>query len=92
MRRIIIGAAALAAIVSFASSPHAHAAGRTECIVFEDDSFMCGTATPGRWLDRTKPMIVGCIPDGLCDSPEWREDNLYSEVVFPDDDPRYPVE
>lgn len=95
MRRIIIGAAALTAIAMFASGHPAsadHRDNRHECIVFEDDSFMCGTATPGGWLDRTQPMVVGCIPDGLCDSPDAFRgeglDNQYSEAVFPLDDPR----
>lgn len=74
MRRIIIGAAALAAIVSFASGraeaqSHPHV-WDTGCVMFEDDSFVCGHVL--YWdsdqpnIDRSRPFVTGCVPDGLC--------------------------
>lgn len=72
---IIGGLAGLLALhrptVAEASEPYT-------CIVFEDDSFACGTvwvppqeASPGGvdWsIDRSKDWVSGCIPGGLCDN------------------------
>lgn len=93
-RRIIVGAAAMLAITAF-THRQASAAPAPErvCILFEDDSFMCGsTSTDAGYLDLHRPYIVGCIPQGLCDSPDGvrgeaidgaYENNLYSEAVCP---------
>lgn len=93
MRRIIIGAAAALAITAFCGSRPAPAQASEPygCITFEDDSFVCGTLEPSRegWSDtwvlaRDRPWISGCIPGGLCDTPDTA-DQPYSEVIFPTD-------
>lgn len=107
MRRIFIGSLVVLAIAAFAGRHEAHAepaptpAYTTACIMYEDDSFQCGHVlywdTDGQpAIDHNRPFIVGCVPDALCDSPDGAVgesfDGLYSEVVFPLDDPRYPTE
>lgn len=97
MRRLMIGLVVFLAFVTYgATASHAQPAppGDTVCILFEDDSFMCGTAAQDAgYLDLHRPYIIGCIPDGLCDSLDGvrgeaidgaYEDNLYSEAVCPD--------
>lgn len=44
---------------------------------------MCGTVDPlGGWLDRTQPYIVGCIPLGICDSPDgMRDESLDGDYI-----------
>lgn len=70
-RRLIIGTAALLALVSFSQS-HVHAASEQGCIVYEDDSYICGTigTLSDQSVDRNKPFTIGCIPNGACD-PTW---------------------
>lgn len=59
----------------------------TICILFEDDSYECGSRAPGGYLDRTRPYVVGCIPSGICDSPDGmfgdEFDRVHSETVYP---------
>lgn len=66
--RLVVGAALIAALATCATHANAdHTPSRKTCILFEDDSFMCGTVDPlGEWLDRSQPYVVGCIPMGLC--------------------------
>lgn len=74
IRRVIIGAAVIAAALATCRPAHAEPSTDHTCIVFEDDSFICGTLlvdegrNSGGWaLDRSRPWIEGCIPDGRCD-------------------------
>lgn len=67
--RLASSLAAVALVVTATTaqaSAHEDDSRATECIVFEDDSFVCGHATRGGWIDRTRPYVVGCIPDGGC--------------------------
>jgi hypothetical protein len=71
MRRLII-ASALVVSGAFALGQPAHAQDqyRVDCMVFEDDSFVCGVVNsdPEGWsVDTTHDWVEGCIPEGLCD-------------------------
>lgn len=79
MRRFAIALACAVAIAVVPKPVRAHAhpvsphGENRVCIVYEDDSFICGRALPApgpSWgVDRTFPWIEGCIPGGLCDTP-----------------------
>jgi hypothetical protein len=43
------------------------------CVVFEDDSFVCGHLVRDGWVDPYQPRVAGCIPGGLCDT-DWTDD------------------
>ena len=89
MKRLVIGAAAALAIAVFAGRPApAEASEPYGCITYEDDSFICGRLEPDRewsdsWtVDRHSKWISGCIPGGLCDTPDT-QDQPYAEVIDP---------
>lgn len=81
--RIVLAAAALTALMQYSHTQAAHAEPTTSpspvaspsrgCLVFEDDSFICGTwrlTTSDDWeVDDSTPFVSGCIPGGLCDEP-----------------------
>ena len=75
LKRLIIGAAVMAAIA--AQCLPAHASEPYGCLTFEDDSFVCGTLMTDDQdrpvLDWSKPFRSGCIPGGLCDY-DWTKD------------------
>lgn len=70
LKRLLLGAAVVA-VLSIPARP-THASEPYACIVYEDDSFVCGTVAADTddgyvTLDRTVDWVSGCIPGGACD-------------------------
>lgn len=74
MRTLIFCAIAAVIFMSVpTTSTPVHASEPRTCLVFEDDSFICGVIEQSHdgntwFVDRTHRYVTGCIPDGLCDT------------------------